>query len=88
MPIRVKVGSSAGYKIRIGQVQATKLVSSSSASVGNLSSINDINTVNRSSTHTILMWNHSTQKYEHVTPFHVVDMSDATADSAMDAGTF
>ena len=32
------------------------------------------------------MYNASTQKYEHVSPYHLVDMSDGTQDNAMDAG--
>ena len=34
------------------------------------------------------MYNTTTQKYEHVSPYHIVDMSDSTQDNAMDAGTF
>ena len=36
----------------------------------------------------MLMYNNTTGKYEHVSPFHVMDMSDSVQDSAMDAGTF
>ncbi len=88
MAITVKTGGSTSVKVRVGQYQATKLVSSSSFSIGNLSSINDIDSSARSATNTILMFNASTQKYEHVSPYHIVDMSDATQDNAMDAGTF
>ena len=34
------------------------------------------------------MYNANTQKYEHVSPYHLVDMSDGVQDNAMDAGTF
>ena len=88
MAIRVRRGSVSSVGVRLGSVTATKLVNSSSFSIGNLTSINDIDASNRSSTNTILMYNTSTQKYEHVSPFHVVDMSDSTQDNAMDAGTF
>ena len=88
MAIRVRRGSVSSVGVRLGSVTATKLVNSSSFSIGNLTSINDIDASNRSSTNTILMYNTSTQKYEHVSPYHIVDMSDSTQDNAMDAGTF
>tara|TARA_X000000368_G_scaffold104018_1_gene80458 strand:+ start:1292 stop:1558 length:267 start_codon:yes stop_codon:yes gene_type:complete len=88
MAINVKRGSVSSIKVRIGQYTATKVVNSSSFSIGNLSSINDIDSSNRSSTNTVLMYNTTTEKYEHVSPYHIVDMSDSTQDNAMDAGTF
>ena len=88
MAIRVRRGSVSSVGVRLGNVNATKLVNSSSFSIGNLASINDIDTSARSSTNTVLMYNTSTQKYEHVSPYHIVDMSDSTQDNAMDAGTF
>ncbi len=88
MAINVTVASTPSIKVRVGQAQATRLVSSSSFSIGNLASINDIDTSNRSATNTVLMYNVTSGKYEHVSPYHVVDMSDATQDNAMDAGTF
>ena len=88
MAIRVRRGSVSSVGVRLGSVNATKLVNSSSFSIGNLASINDIDTSNRNATNTVLMYNTSTQKYEHVSPYHVVDMSDSTQDNAMDAGTF
>ena len=88
MGIRVRRGSVSSVGVRIGQYSATKLVNSSSFSIGNLSSINDIDASNRSATNSVLMYNMSTAKYEHVSPYHIVDMSDATQDNAMDAGTF
>ena len=88
MAIRVRRGSTSTIGVRLGAVNASKLVSSSSFSIGNLSSINDIDASNRSATNSVLMYNMSTAKYEHVSPYHIVDMSDATQDNAMDAGTF
>ena len=88
MAIRVRRGSVSSVGVRLGSVTATKLVNSSSFSIGNLASINDIDTSARNSTNTVLMYNTSTQKYEHVSPYHIVDMSDSTQDNAMDAGTF
>ena len=88
MGIRVRRGSVSSVGVRIGQYSATKLVNSSSFSIGNLSSINDIDSSNRSATNSVLMYNMSTAKYEHVSPYHIVDMSDSTQDNAMDAGTF
>ena len=88
MGIRVRRGSVSSVGVRIGQYSATKLVNSSSFSIGNLSSINDIDASQRSSTNTVLMYNTSTQKYEHVSPYHIEDMSDSTQENAMDAGTF
>ena len=86
MAIRVRRGSVSSVGVRLGSVTATKLVNSSSFSIGNLASINDIDITDRSATNNVLMYNTSTQKYEHVSPYHLVDMSDGTQDNAMDAG--
>ena len=88
MAIRVKRGRSTSVSIRIGQYSASKLVSSSSLSIGTLASITDVDVSNRSATNNIIMYNTSTQKYEHVSPYHLVDMADGTQDNAMDAGLF
>ena len=88
MAIRVRTGGTTSVRVRLGQYQATKIVSSSSAIIGNLASINDVDTGSRSSTNSILMYNATSGKYEHVSPYHVVDMSDSSHDNAMDAGTF
>ena len=88
MAIRVKRGRVASTSVRIGQFEATKLVSSSSLSIGNLSSITDVDPTNRSATNNLLMYNTTTQKYEHVSPYHLVDMADGVQDNAMDAGLF
>jgi len=47
MSIKISVNPPAQIKVRVGQAQATKIVSSSSLTSGNLSSINDINTGSR-----------------------------------------
>tara|TARA_R100001082_G_C4292164_1_gene128664 strand:+ start:402 stop:668 length:267 start_codon:yes stop_codon:yes gene_type:complete len=88
MAIRVKRGRVASTSVRIGQYTASKLVSSSSLSIGALASITDVDVSNRSATNNIIMYNTSTQKYEHVSPYHLVDMADGTQDNAMDAGLF
>ena len=88
MAIRVKRGRVASVGIRLGQYTASKLVSSSSLSIGKLSSITDVYATNWSATNNLLMYNTSTQKYEHVSPYHLVDMADGTQDNAMDAGLF
>tara|TARA_B100000131_G_scaffold115856_1_gene112835 strand:- start:635 stop:901 length:267 start_codon:yes stop_codon:yes gene_type:complete len=88
MAIRVRTGSTTRVRVRLGQYQATKIVSSSSAIIGNLASITDVDTSGRSATNSVLMYNATAGKYEHVSPYHIVDMSDATQDNAMDAGTF
>ena len=88
MGIRVLRRGTPSIGVRVGQAQAHKIVSSSSFKAGNLASINDVDTSNRSATNTLIMYNASTQKYEHVSPYHLVDMSDGTQDNAMDAGLF
>ncbi len=88
MAVKVQTGHSPKIKVRVGQSQGVKLVTTGSITSGNLASIPDIDTSNRSATNSILMYNNSTQKYEHVSAFHVVDMSDATQDSSQDAGTW
>jgi len=88
MAIRVKRGRVASVGVRIGQFSASKLVSSSALSIGNLSSITDVDASNRSATNSLIMYNNTTQKYEHVSPYHLVDMADGTQDNAMDAGLF
>ena len=86
MGIRVIRRSPSTIGVRIGSYSAQKIVSSSSFKAGNLASINDVDTTNRSATNNLIMYNASTQKYEHVSPYHLVDMSDGTQDNAMDAG--
>ena len=88
MGIRVLRRGTPSISIRVGQAGAHKIVSSSSFKAGNLASINDIDTSNRSATNNLIMYNAHTQKYEHVSPYHLVDMSDGTQDNAMDAGLF
>ena len=88
MAIRVKRGRVASVGVRIGQYTASKLVSSSSLSIGTLASITDVDPTNRSATNSLIMYNASTQKYEHISPYHLVDMADGTQDNAMDAGLF
>ena len=88
MGIRVLRRGTPSISIRVGQAGAHKIVSSSSFKAGNLASINDVDTTNRSATNTLIMYNATTQKYEHVSPYHLVVMSDGVQDNAMDAGTF
>ena len=88
MGIRVLRRGTPSISIRVGQAGSHKIVSSSSFKAGNLASINDVDTSNRSATNTLIMYNATTQKYEHVSPYHLVDMSDGTQDNAMDAGLF
>jgi len=88
MAIRVIRRGTPSIGVRVGQASAHKIVSSSSFKAGNLASINDVDVTNRSATNTLVMYNASTQKYEHVSPYHLVDMSDGTQDNAMDAGLF
>ena len=88
MGIRVLRRGTPSISIRVGQAGAHKIVSSSSFKAGNLASINDVDTTNRSATNTLIMYNAHTQKYEHISPYHLVDMSDGTQDNAMDAGLF
>jgi len=88
MGIRVIRRGTPTVGVRIGQTSSHKIISSSSFKAGNLASINDIDITSRSASNTVLMYNTNTQKYEHVSPYHIVDMSDSTQDNAMDAGTF
>ncbi len=86
MGIRVLRRGTPSISVRVGQASAHKIVSSSSYKAGKLASINDVDITNRSATNTLIMYNASTEKYEHVSPYHLVDMSDGTQDNAMDAG--
>ena len=88
MAIRVIRRGTPSIGVRVGQASAHKIVSSSSFKAGNLASINDVDITNRSATNTLVMYNANTQKYEHVSQYHLVDMSDGTQDNAMDAGLF
>ena len=88
MGIRVLRRGTPSISVRVGQAGAHKIVSSSSFKAGNLASINDVDITNRSATNTLIMYNTSTQKYEHVSPYHLVDMSDGVQDNAMYAGVF
>ena len=86
MGIRVLRRGTPSISIRVGQAGAHKIVSSSSFKAGNLASINDVDTTNRSGSNSLLMYNAHTQKYEHVSPYHLVDMADSVQDNALDAG--
>ena len=88
MAITVKARGVPSITVRVGQASAHKIISSSSFKAGNLASINDVDITNRSATNSLVMYNASTQKYEHVSPYHLVDMSDGVQDYAMDAGVF
>ena len=88
MGIRVIRRGTPSIGIRVGQQSSHKIISSSSFKAGNLASINDIDVTNRSATNSLIMYNAHTQKYEHISPYHLVDMSDGTQDNAMDAGLF
>ena len=88
MGIRVLRRGVPSIGVRIGQQSSHKIISSSSFKAGNLSSINDIDVTNRSGTNSLIMYNATTKKYEHISPYHLVDMSDGTQDNAMDAGLF
>ena len=88
MGIRVIRRGTPSIGIRVGQQSSHKIISSSSFKAGNLASINDIDVTNRSATNSLIMYNANTQKYEHVSPYHLVDMPDGVQDNAMDAGTF
>jgi hypothetical protein len=88
MAITVKSRSVPSITVRVGQASAHKIISSSSYKAGNLASVNDVDITNRSATNTLIMYNTHTQKYEHVSPYHLVDMSDGVQDNAMDAGVF
>ena len=83
MGIRVLRRGTPSISIRVGQAGAHKIVSSSSFKAGNLASINDVDTTNRSATNSLIMYNAHTQKYEHVSPYHLVDMSDGTQDLSL-----
>jgi len=88
MAITVKSRGVPSITVRVGQQSSHKIISSSSFKAGNLASINDVDITNRSATNSLVMYNASTQKYEHVSPYHLVDMSDGVQDNAMDAGVF
>ena len=88
MAITVKSRSVPSITVRVGQASAHKIVSSSSFKAGNLASINDVDITSRSATNSLIMYNATTQKYEHISTYHLVDMSDGTQDNAMDAGLF
>ena len=88
MAITVKSRGVPSITVRVGQASAHKIISSSSFKAGNLASINDVDITNRSTTNSLVMYNANTQKYEHVSPYHLVDMADGTQDNAMDAGLF
>ena len=87
MSVKVTTNAASTVQVRVGQQNAIKVVSSSLSSSGNLANINDIDASNRENL-SVLMYNSSTGLYEHVSPFHVVDMSDSVQNNAMDGGNF
>ena len=86
MAIRVIKRGVPSITVRVGQASAHKIVSSSSFKAGNLASINDVDVTNRSATNSLIMYNSTSGKYEHVSPYHLVDMADSVQDNALDAG--
>jgi len=79
----------ANIRVRVGQQNAIKVISSNLASTGDiyLSEVNDIDLTNRSN-RTFLMYDSATQKYVHVNAAQVVDLADGIADDSLDGGLF
>jgi len=79
----------ANIRVRVGQQNAIKVISSNLASTGDiyLSEVNDIDITSRSN-RTFLMYDSATQKYVHVNAAQVVDLADGIADDSLDGGLF
>lgn len=63
----------------------TSIIISSGSST--LEGLGDVNTQNRSN-NSVLMYNASTGKYDHVHPYEVLDRSDGVDDGSLDYGTY
>jgi len=79
----------ANIRVRVGQQNAIKVISSNLASTGDiyLSEVNDIDITSRSN-RTFLMYDSATQKYVHVNAAQVVDLADGIADDSLVGGLF
>lgn len=78
----------ADIRVKVGQQNAIKILSSSTTKFGPLSEIaTDIDITNRAN-RTFLMYNSTTGKYEHIDAAQIVDLADSVDDDSYDAGTF
>ena len=77
----------ANIRVRVGQRNAVKVVSSNKAGAFTIAASGDVDSTARAN-RTLLMYDSASGNYIHVTPADVVDLSDGVDDDAFDGGTF
>jgi hypothetical protein len=89
MKYQVTLNSANNYNVTFPRVERKKTVDVTSGGGGSkvLSELEDVNTDGRLNNY-LLIWNATTQTYDHVPPSEVLDRSDGVNDGAIDYGTF
>lgn len=77
----------ANIRVRVGQRQGVKIISSNKAAASTVGGSSDVDAGARAN-RTFLMWDSTSSKYIHVDAAQVVDLADNVDDDAYDAGTF
>jgi hypothetical protein len=89
MKYQVTLNSINNYNVTFPRVERKKTVNvdDSGSESRILSELEDVNTTGRLNNY-LLIWNATTQTYDHVPPSEVLDRSDGIDDGAVDYGTF
>lgn len=77
----------ANIRVRVGQRNAVKVVSSNKAGSFSVGGSSDVDTDTRAN-RTFLMWDSASSEYIHVDAAQIVDLADGVDDDAFDGGTF
>ena len=77
----------ANIRVRVGQRNAVKVISSNKAASFSIGAASDVDTAARGN-RTLLMWDSINSEYIHVLPEDVVDLADGVDDDAFDGGLF
>jgi len=72
-------------RVRVGQQNAVRVISSTATAITRMQDINDVDTINRGN-RTLLMFDG--QNYIHVDPAKILDLSDNVEDGVVDYGNF
>ena len=77
----------ANIRVRVGQRQGIKVVSSNKAGAFSIAGSSDVDSTARAN-RTFLMWDSTASEYVHVDAAQIVDLADGVDDDAYDGGTW
>jgi hypothetical protein len=77
----------ANIRVRVGQRQGVKVISSNKAAGSTVGGSSDVDTTARAN-RTFLMWDSTASEYVHVDAAQIVDLADGVDDDAYDGGTW